>query len=30
MNIAVNHSASLSVKNMMKVTLYLNHKISAE
>jgi transposase len=30
MKIAVNHSASLSVKNMMKVTLFLNHKIGAE
>jgi hypothetical protein len=30
MNIAVNHSAPLSVKNMMKATLFLNHKIGAE
>ncbi|MDR0218069.1 MAG: hypothetical protein LBI71_04160, partial [Enterobacteriaceae bacterium] len=30
MNIAVNHSVPLSVKNMMKVTLFLNHKIGAE
>jgi hypothetical protein len=30
MKIAVNHSAPLSVKNMMKVTLFLNHKIGAE
>jgi hypothetical protein len=30
MKIAVNHSAPLSVKNMMKATLFLNHKIGAE